>query len=83
MLCDITVMSNIIDIINFFRELVFELQELKRNFLNVVTSNGKTAMCRVYLDLISADNFSAHHVLGLQNSFNSGQISRYCLSDYS
>ena len=67
-------MSNIIDIINFFRELVFGLQELKRNFLKVVISNGKTAMCRVYLYVISADNLSAHDMLGLKINFNSGKI---------
>lgn len=62
--------------------LISELQELNQDDLEVVLPSGETHRFRVWLHMVSADNLSAHDILGLQRNFNHGKISRYCLIDY-
>ena len=46
----------------------------------VKTRKGKVISYNVYLHFLSADNLSAHDILGLQTHFNHGYVSRYCLT---
>lgn len=62
--------------------LIHELKELHENNLQVQLPSGQVLNCKVRLLLISADNLSAHDLMGLQKNFNHGKISRYCLTDY-
>lgn len=66
-----------------FRNLIQELQDLYDNPLQVTLKNGDSLSFNVRLLLVTADNLSAHDILGLQTHFNCGKVSRYCLTDHS
>ena len=67
---------------SILRLVVADFQRLENELLEVTTKEGKCLRYQVYLQLIAADNLSAHDILGLQKHFNSGKVSRYCNIDY-
>ena len=65
-----------------FEHLIKELLHLHENMLEIKTNCGRVFKYKIVLQVFSADNLSAHDLLGLQRHFSSGKISRFCYIDH-
>ena len=65
-----------------FEHLIKELLHLHENMLEIGTNCGRVFKYKIVLQVFSADNLSAHDLLGLQRHFSSGKISRFCYIDH-
>ena len=59
-----------------------DLISMAQTDLVVKTRKGLEITYKVKMLFVSADNLSAHDLLGLQKNFTHGKFSRYCLTEY-
>ena len=62
--------------------LVEDIKSLQEDNICLVSKDGSPLKFRSQLHLFTADNLSAHDLMGMQTNFNSGKFSRYCMADY-
>mgnify|MGYP001801656189 CR=1 FL=1 len=55
---------------------------LQEDNIDLITKDGSPLKFHTQLHLFTADNLSAHDLMGMQTNFNSGKFSRYCMADY-
>ena len=67
---------------SIFNDMLEDFKKFSQDPLTVKTRRGKVISYNVYLHFLSADNLSAHDILGLQTHFNHGYVSRYCLTKH-
>ena len=62
--------------------LVNDIKTLQEDNIHLITKDGSPLKFHTQLHLFTADNLSAHDLMGMQTNFNSGKFSRYCMADY-